>query len=94
MLVPIINEMANNHWHKVLQESLTALKTILKEIDPLMFEKSLQQAKEYANKTCGNNNLSIDDVNKEQRTKVNNKWSLLDDLAKKKSPNCITTTIP
>jgi len=46
MLVPIINEMADNHWHKVLQESLTALKTILKEIDPLMFEKSLQHARD------------------------------------------------
>ena len=33
MLVPIIVELAENHWHKILQESLIALKTILKEID-------------------------------------------------------------
>jgi len=33
MLVPIIVDLADNHWHKILQESLIALKTILKEID-------------------------------------------------------------
>jgi hypothetical protein len=30
-----------SHWHKVLQESLNALKTILKEIDYQAFEKAL-----------------------------------------------------
>jgi serine/threonine-protein phosphatase 2A regulatory subunit B' len=34
MLVPVIVDLAENHWHKILQESLIALKTILKEIDP------------------------------------------------------------
>jgi len=29
-LVPIISHMADTHWHKVLQESLNALKAILK----------------------------------------------------------------
>jgi len=33
MLVPVIVDLAENHWHKILQESLVALKTILKEID-------------------------------------------------------------
>lgn len=75
MLVPVINEMADNHWHKVLQESLTALKTILKEIDPLMFEKSLQQSKELSNKIVGNNtNTLIDDVIKQKRQKLDKKW--------------------
>jgi serine/threonine-protein phosphatase 2A regulatory subunit B' len=30
LLVPIICHMADTHWHKVLQESLNALKAILK----------------------------------------------------------------
>ena len=42
MLVPIIVDLAENHWHKILQESLIALKTILKEIDPLAFDESLK----------------------------------------------------
>jgi serine/threonine-protein phosphatase 2A regulatory subunit B' len=86
MLVPIINEMADNHWHKVLQESLTALKTILKEIDPLMFAKSLQQSKDIATKIGGNNALTIDQVNKSQRTKMDIKWNKLFSVTKQKNP--------
>jgi serine/threonine-protein phosphatase 2A regulatory subunit B' len=44
MLVPIIVDLAENHWHKILQESLIALKTILKEIDPLAFDESLKMS--------------------------------------------------
>lgn len=54
MLVPVIVDLADNHWHKydlyylfdydfrILQESLIALKTILKEIDPFAFEEALR----------------------------------------------------
>jgi len=42
MLVPVIVDLAENHWHKILQESLIALKTILKEIDPFAFEEALR----------------------------------------------------
>ena len=42
MLVPKIVDLADNHWHKILQESLIALKTILKEIDPYAFEEALK----------------------------------------------------
>lgn len=52
MLVPVIVDLADNHWHKILQESLIALKTILKEIDPFAFEEALkmnsQQKKLYS----------------------------------------------
>lgn len=40
MLVPVIVDLAENHWHKILQESLIALKTILKEIDPYAFDEA------------------------------------------------------
>ena len=42
MLVPVIVNLADNHWHKILQESLIALKTILKEIDPIAFDDALK----------------------------------------------------
>ena len=52
MLVPVIVDLAENHWHKILQESLIALKTILKEIDPYAFEEALKmpakERKQYA----------------------------------------------
>ena len=50
MLVPVIYELAENHWHKILQESLIALKTILKEIDPYAFEEALKLNKERRKK--------------------------------------------
>lgn len=40
MLVPVIVDLADNHWHKILQDSLIALKTILKEIDAFAFEEA------------------------------------------------------
>jgi len=42
MLVPVIVDLAESHWHKILQESLIALKTILKEIDPYAFDEALK----------------------------------------------------
>lgn len=44
MLVPVISDLADNHWHKILQESLIALKTILKEIDPYAFDEALKMS--------------------------------------------------
>ena len=41
LLVPVVAELADNHWHKILQESLVALKTILKEIDQFTFQEAL-----------------------------------------------------
>ena len=52
MLVPVIVDLAENHWHKILQESLIALKTILKEIDPYAFDEAVKmtpkERKRYA----------------------------------------------
>lgn len=42
--VPVINELADKHWHSVLQESLVALKSILSEIDPAAYDKALTVA--------------------------------------------------
>lgn len=35
MLVPVVKDLAKNHWHKTLSESFEALETILKEVDPV-----------------------------------------------------------
>ena len=70
MLVPVIVDLAENHWHKILQESLIALKTILKEIDPLAFDEALKmnpkQKTTYAIK-----------MDEEDRKKMDAKWDKL-----------------
>ena len=42
MLVPVIAKLADSHWHKMLQESLTALKEILHKIDPIAYDTALE----------------------------------------------------
>lgn len=41
IMVPKINNLAENHWQKVLLESFLALRTILKEIDAVAFDQAL-----------------------------------------------------
>lgn len=64
MLVPIIVDLAENHWHKILQESLIALKTILKEIDPLAFDEALKMSpldkKKYSVKQDADDRKNLD----------------------------------
>ena len=80
MLVPIIVELAEHHWHKILQESLIALKTILKEIDPLAFDEALkmnaQQKKVYQ--------VKQDDQDREMLDK---KWETLHRKLKQSDPS-------
>jgi serine/threonine-protein phosphatase 2A regulatory subunit B' len=87
MLVPIIVDLAENHWHKILQESLIALKTILKEIDPLAFDESLkmtsQQKKLYAVKQ-----------DEEDRKTLDKKWEKVNAKIKSKQPDFIEPDIP
>lgn len=80
MLVPIIVNLAENHWHKILQESLIALKTILKEIDPLAYDEALKmnpvQKKLYA--------VKQDD---EDRKNMDKKWEKLNQKLMSKDPS-------
>lgn len=39
ILVPIIQDLSQNHWHKLILESLTALRNIIRDSDPVLFEK-------------------------------------------------------
>lgn len=76
MLVPVIVDLADNHWHKILQESLIALKTILKEIDPYAFEEAMkmtaQARKPYRVKQ-----------DEEERSAYDEKWNRLNTQIKK-----------
>ena len=77
MLVPIIVDLAENHWHKILQESLIALKTILKEIDPLAFDEALKmnptQKKLYAVKQDDEDRKSLDKKWEKLHAKIKSK---------------------
>jgi len=75
--------MSETHWHKVLQESLNALKAILKEIDAQAFEKALE--KKDQNKIY----LSLQDPKmiKKEKAKMDEKWKNLLRLAQQKNPN-------
>jgi len=70
MLVPVIVELSENHWHKILQESLVALKTILSEIDHLAFEEAQKLPK-------GDDRRFIVKPNHDRRTKLDQKWDKL-----------------
>jgi serine/threonine-protein phosphatase 2A regulatory subunit B' len=87
MLVPIIVDLAENHWHKILQESLIALKTILKEIDPLAFDESLKlkvsDRKQYSVKQ-----------DEEERKNLDKKWDNLNNQLRIKDPAFVPPPIP
>ena len=87
MLVPIIVDLAENHWHKILQESLIALKTILKEIDPLAFDEALkikpEDSKHYK--------VVQDEA---ERKKMDKKWDTLNQQIKSKKPDFKEPLIP
>lgn len=89
LLVPVISQIADTHWHKILQESLNALKTILKEIDYQQFDKSLQ------NKTQSAMYLVLDQKQiKKERQKVDEKWKNLYKVAQQKNPQLKEPVIP
>ena len=75
MLVPVIVDLAENHWHKILQESLIALKTILKEIDPLAFDEALKMTPKQKQQ------FSVK-MDEEERKKMDSKWEKLNQKIK------------
>lgn len=75
MLVPVIVDLAENHWHKILQESLIALKTILKEIDPYAFEEAMKMKPEVRKQFRVKQEP-------EERKEFDNKWSILNQRLK------------
>jgi serine/threonine-protein phosphatase 2A regulatory subunit B' len=87
MLVPVIVELAENHWHKILQESLIALKTILKEIDPYAFDEAVKMTpKERKRYTVKQDDL--------ERKAYDQKWSSLNAGLKAVTADFVEPTFP
>mmetsp|Transcript_37124 Transcript_37124/g.43347 ORF Transcript_37124/g.43347 Transcript_37124/m.43347 type:complete len:487 (-) Transcript_37124:157-1617(-) len=89
MLVPVIVAIADTHWHKVLQESLNALKVILKEIDVHAFEKAMN-AKDSKSLYLVQDMKTL----KKERQKVEDKWKVLTKQAALKNPNYKEPVVP
>ena len=89
MIVPVIVELAETHWHKILLESFNALKTILKEIDPVAFDRALQGPKDSAKSNSLNamHNLA-------KRVGVESQWEALIKKAKSIDPNLAIPVLP
>jgi len=87
MLVPVIVDLAENHWHKILQESLIALKTILKEIDPLAFDESLKL------KPSDKKQFMVTQ-DKDERIDLDKKWDNLDKRLSAQDPSFVSPPIP
>ena len=87
MLVPVIVDLAENHWHKILQESLIALKTILKEIDPYAFEEALKMAPSAKK-------LYAVTQDEKDRKSYDTKWDSLNTKLKASNANYSTPEVP
>jgi serine/threonine-protein phosphatase 2A regulatory subunit B' len=89
MIVPVIVELAETHWHKILLESFNVLKTILKEIDPVAFDQALQIPKDLSKTTSLNamHNFS-------KRAALESQWDALVKKAKTIDPNLSIPCLP
>lgn len=89
MLVPVIVDLAENHWHKILQESLVALKTILKEIDQFTFQEALDM--KGTDKKKAMSALRQSDA---KRKELDSKWEKIDRSIKDSNPQYTEPLIP
>ena len=89
MIVPVIVELADTHWHKILLESFNALKVILKEIDPVAFDRALQGPKDAvkANSLNSMHNLP-------KRAGIEAQWEALTKKAKTIDPSFVPPVLP
>jgi serine/threonine-protein phosphatase 2A regulatory subunit B' len=89
MLVPVVSYLADNHWHQMLKESLSALKEILQKIDPQAYNNALENLdqKKY-DKTLRINQPA------DERSKLDQKWKSLCKLAQKNNPKFSEPIIP
>lgn len=89
ILVPIIAYLSQNHWHKLIQDSLTALRNIIRDIDIKLYEK-------YANE--GNSKylylIKTPKELKQERDLVERKWDFLAEKALANNPNFKVPTVP
>ena len=88
MLVPVIAKLAEHHWHKMLQESLTALKEILHKIDGNAYEAALEADQKKLDKSVRVFQPT------EERQKMDLKWKTFSNSAKNKNTKYVEPVIP
>ena len=89
ILVPVVTNLAENHWHQMLKESLNALKEILQKIDPQAYASALEglDSKKY--------DKSIRTVQPpEERLKLDQKWKNLTKQAAKNHSDFVEPILP
>ena len=87
ILVPVIVDLAENHWHKILQESLIALRTILKEIDPVAFEEAQKMRPDQRKP------FSVHQ-SEEERNSLDLKWQSLENGIMQRDSGFVAPTCP
>jgi serine/threonine-protein phosphatase 2A regulatory subunit B' len=92
IMVPVINELADKHWHKLLQDSLSALKNILKDIDNQLFDRYIRPENQN---TCELLYLvqTPEEIQNKRKTSEN-KWRELEQAAASKNKNMVRPEIP
>lgn len=89
VLVPIINDLSQNHWHKLILDSLAALRNIIRDIDPALFEK-------YANDRSSPFLYLVRSAeqNHEERREIEQQWAALETLAREKNRDFVNAEPP
>ena len=88
-VIKCISNLAANHWHQMLKESLTALKEILQKIDTQAYNAAL----ESANQKKSDKTLRIA-MPQDERNKLDQKWKNFEKIAKKTNPNFVEPILP
>ena len=88
MLVPVVANLAENHWHQMLKESLNALKEILQKIDPQAYN-----ALENLDQKRYDKSIRIAQP-PDERNKLDQKWKGLCKLAEKANMNFVEPVLP
>jgi len=89
ILVPIVDNLASNHWHQMLKESLTALKEILQKIDSQAYNAALEAANQKKSDKTLRIAMPVD-----ERNKLDQKWKNFEKIAKKTNPNFVEPVLP
>ena len=89
ILVPIISHLSKSHWHKLIQDSLNALRNIIRDIDVQLYEKFADD-----NTSKYLYLIKTPKALKEQRDLVERKWDFLIQKAKANNPNFKVPVVP
>lgn len=89
ILVPVIAHLANNHWHKLILESLCALRNIIRDIDPALYDAHVSAASSpylYL--------VKDPDTLKDERSGMEKKWEMLAQRARQINPAFKNPNVP